>query len=168
MEITKNHIIKSVIIVLCCVASFCIGRYTRIGRISGTSEQLISGIVLERDRASEILDQLGIAKSAIKSSDDYGRLITEGITQLQQSNEVGRICIDEVIRSIEDSELITKNFYESYSELFGTADFAFGLAILKSEEYERIIDSFREIADNTPEDYKESKSRHKNSNRKTK
>ena len=154
IKITKKHIIQLIIVILCFVAGFCLGRFLRIGRISGTSEQLITGIVLERNRASEILDRLGIAKSAIKSADDYGRLLAEGIEQLQRSNEVGRVCIDEVIKSIESSEQLTKDFHAAYSNLFGTTEYAFGLAILKSEEYERIIESFREITNNSSQNNK--------------
>ena len=156
IKITKKHIISTIVVISLCFASFCAGRYIRIGRVAGTSQQLIDGIVLSRDTADSILNKLNIATNGINSSTEYNRAISEGIEQMQRSNEIGRLCIKEIERTIKDSKEFTTMLYESYSEFSDKSEWAFDVAIRKSEEYERLINSLQQFAGNIIKDNQKS------------
>lgn len=161
METEKRTSLKKLligigIIVLLCGASFCAGRFVRFRGASADSERLIEGIILSRDTANSILDRLGIAESALKSSAEYERVITEGLEQLQRTNEVGRLLTDEVVRTIEVNQRLTEELNRAHSELSDTTLDALELAARRAEEYERIIEAFERITADSYKDYPKS------------
>lgn len=156
IQITRKKVIYSIITVVLCISFFCIGRFVRFRGVSGTGDKLIEGIVLSRDTADQIFDILNIAESAISSSDEYSKAIIRGIAELQQSNAVGKLCLDEIKRTIEDSERFTEEFSKSYSDFSSATDRAFSLAIGQSMQYERIINSLRQFTDDIAENCEES------------
>jgi ABC-type transporter Mla subunit MlaD len=154
IKITKKHIIGVSIVICLCIACFCAGRYIRIGRITGTSQQLIDGIVLSRDTTDTILNKLNIAANEFNSSAEYNRAVIEGFERLQRTNEIGQLCINKIERTIEDSQEFAKMLNESYSQFSDRSEYAFDVAIRKSEEYERVIESLQQFTGNFIEDNK--------------
>ena len=57
IKIDKKFFIKFGCIALFGITCFCAGRFIRFKGVSGSSEQLVSGIVLEGDTANTILDE---------------------------------------------------------------------------------------------------------------
>jgi methyl-accepting chemotaxis protein len=155
IKISKKNLIAIGVVLILCVSCFLAGRFIRVGRITGTSEQLINGIVLSRDTADSILDRLNIATTTLKSSTDYEHAIVRGFEKLQRSNEIGQLCISELERTVESSKEFTKMLNEHYSEFSSNTDRAFDMAIRKSEEYERLIDSLQQFTNHIDEDNKE-------------
>jgi hypothetical protein len=139
-----------------CIACYCAGRFIRFGRVSGTSQQLIDGIVLSRDTADKIINRLNITTAVLNSSTEYERAITRGIEELQHGNEVGGLCLSEIKRTVEDSKKFTEKLNDSYSEFSDKSEWAFDVAIRKSEEYERIISSLQQFADDIDENNQKS------------
>lgn len=154
IKITKKHIIGISIVICLCIACFCTGRYIRIGRITGTSQQLIDGIVLSRDTTDTILNKLNIAANEFNSSAEYNRAVIEGFERLQRTNEIGQLCINKIERTIKDSQEFTKMLNESYSQFSDRSEYAFDVAIRKSEEYERVIESLQQFTGNFIENNK--------------
>lgn len=154
IKITKKHIIGVSIVICLCITCFCAGRYIRIGRITGTSQQLIDGIVLSRDTTDTILNKLNIAANEFNSSAEYNRAVIEGFERLQRTNEIGQLCINKIERTIEDSQEFAKMLNESYSQFSDRSEYAFDVAIRKSEEYERVIESLQQFTGNFIEDNK--------------
>lgn len=151
IKITKKSIICLCIVILLCVGSFCAGRFIRFGRISGTSQQLIDGVVLSRETADKLADELNIARDSIQSADNYGRAVLEGIEELRKSSELGRVCTDVIKRSIERDEKNNKDLLESREEYFDAVDYALELATKRAELYESIVRAYEQAVSNNGE-----------------
>jgi ABC-type transporter Mla subunit MlaD len=156
IKISKKNLIAIGVVLALCVSCFLAGRFIRVGRVTGTSEQLVDGIVLSRDTANSILNRLNIATTTLKSSADYEHAIVGGFEKLQRTTEIGQLCITELERTIESSKEFTKMLNDNYSEFSSNTDRAFDMAIRKSEEYERLIESLQQFANHIDEDNKES------------
>lgn len=152
IKITKKTFIYIGTIVVLCCASFCTGRFLRFKGISGSSEQLISGIILSRDEVDSIADRLNVARTSIGSADDLQRAVSDGVGKLQRGNEVGQLCIDAIEQSIKNNQKRTEELEQSYNDFSDATDRALELVIIRSEEYERLIRSFQQIIDNNAED----------------
>lgn len=156
IKITKKHIIGISIVICLCIACFCAGRYIRIGRITGTSQQLIDGIILSRDTTDTILNKLNIATNGFNSSAEYNKAVIDGFERLLHTNEVGQLCINKIERTVEDSQEFAKMLNESYSKFSDGSEYAFDVAIRKSEEYERVIESLQQFTGDFIKDNKKS------------
>ena len=147
---------KKIIFIICCailifVTGFCSGRFIRFRRVSGAGEQLVKGIVLTRDTVDTIADELNISRASINSANDLKRAVSKGLQTVRKGNEVGELLIHEVERSIEDNQKCTENLKQSYSDLSDATGYAIDLAIIRAEEYERLIGAFQQIINDTPE-----------------
>lgn len=151
IKITKKTIIYIIIVIALCCVSFCSGRFIRFKRISGTSEQLISGIILSRDEVDSIANRLNIAGSQINSARDLQRAVSEGISSLQRGNEVGQLCIDAIEQSIKSYQERSEELEHSYNEFSDSADRALELGIIRAEQYEQLIRSFQQITNDNAE-----------------
>lgn len=149
ITITKKRIICVCVVVILCIGSFCAGRFIRFGRISGTSQQLIDGVVLSRETANKLADELNIARDSLQSADNYGRAVLEGIGELRKSSELGRICTDVIKQSIERDAENHENLLKSREEYLDAIDYALELATERSELYESIVRAYEQaISDN--------------------
>ncbi len=147
---SKKTVIHIIIFIIACFTCFCAGRFIRFKRTSRNSQQLESGILLTRNQVDTISNRLNIASSSIKSGADLEYAITKGIRELQHSNEVGILCINEIERTIENNQRSTEELKQSYNDLYNSTDYAIDLAIIHAREYERLIRTLQPaIADNT-------------------
>ena len=151
IKITKKIIIYLCIVILLCVGSFCAGRFIRFGRISGTSQQLIDGVVLSRETADKLANELNITRNTIQSADNYGRAILDGIEELRKSSELGKVCTDVIKQSIERDAKNNKDLLESREEYFDAVDYALELAIKRAELYESIVRTYEQAVSNNGE-----------------
>lgn len=156
MEIKKSHIITFAIVLILCIASFCAGRFIRFRGVSGTSQQLIDGIVLEREAIDRITDGLNLERGSIKSAAELGRAVKDGLETSRRSNEIGRICADAIKQSIEDDKKFIENLRGDVSEYFDTTDYALDLAIERAELYESIISTYNQAYRDNGEDTEKS------------
>ena len=151
IKITKKSIIYLCIVILLCVGSFCAGRFIRFGRISGTSQQLIDGVILSRETADKLANELNITRNTIQSADNYGRAVLEGIEELRKSSELGRVCADVIKQSIERDAENNKDLLESREEYFDAVDYALELATKRAELYESIVRTYEQAVSNNGE-----------------
>lgn len=151
IKITKSTIITFCICVVLCISSFCIGRYIRVGRISGTSEQLISGIIQAGDDTDKIINELTIAGASAESAANYGRIIAGVIEELRNVDEELSISTNEAIRAVESNKRITEIVKSASSSLSNTTGNALEDAIKRAENYERLIESLQEALRNSTE-----------------
>ena len=152
INITKKTFIGLGIVLLLCVASFLAGRFTRFGRISGASEQLVEGIVLTGDTADRVLDELGIARSAGKSAADLGYAVSEGITKLCYTNEVQRVYIDDIRREIDVTTENAKIINDSFSGVSDAVDYGWNIILEEARTLERIVNRTRELDETLAQD----------------
>lgn len=136
INITKKTFIGIGIVLLMCIASFLAGRFIRFGRVSGASEQLVSGIVLERDTANKLLDELGIARPAGQSATDTGYAVLRGVQELSKSNDAGQKCINLLKSEIAfDLEI-----YEKYKSAdLSNIDKELDIAVEQALRYEQLL-----------------------------
>ena len=140
---------KKVIIALCVLvvvffAGLCTERFSRSGRASGTSQQLIEGIVLERDTVNQIADELNISGNLLSSGTSFGPAVIESLREARTANQLGAVCVDEIRRSIERDIEFSKDLRASADGFFGTAEYALNLAIERAELYEGIISTYEQ------------------------
>ncbi len=159
-KISKKHIIACCITVVLCIGSFCAGRNIRFGRISGTSQPLIDGIVLSRETADKLADELNIARASIKSSENYGQTILEGIGELRKASEVGRLCSDAIKFTIERDAENNENLLKARGDYFESVDYAIELAAQRAELYEQIVRTYEQAVFYNGKNSNESKSGH--------
>lgn len=152
----KKNVIVFCIFIILCIACYLTGRFARFRRVSGTSDELISGIVLTRSEIDKIANAIGIAGNSIKSADDLGRAVESGFDNLRKGNEVGLLCINEIERSIEDDKKFTSNIQQTYTNYFDSATTALDVAIKRAELYERIISSYEQANRDYTKDSKKS------------
>ena len=156
IKIDKKFFIKLGIIAILCFASFCAGRFIRFRGVSGTSEQLVDGIVLSRETADKLADELNIGGSALKSANGYEKAILEGVGTLRRSSEVGQLCTDAIKQSIESDEKFNEELRRNVSGYFDAADYAIDLAIERAELYESIIRAYEQTQLDNRENNKKS------------
>lgn len=139
-------------------ACFFAGNFTRFGGVSGASEQLVSGIVLERDTANKLLDELGIARPAGQSAVDTGYAVLRGVQELSKSNDAARLCISEIEREVDLTQQNAETIKQSFDGVSDAIDYGWGIAEEQAAAYERIIETLQQFNSNTGEDDKESTS----------
>ena len=136
IKIDKKFFIKLGCIALFGFACFCAGRFIRFKGVSGSSEQLVSGIVLEGNTANTILDELGIARPAGQSASDTGYAVLRGIQELSKSNDTGQKCINLLKSEIAfDLEI-----YEKYKSTdLSNIDKELNIAVEQALRYEQLL-----------------------------
>lgn len=158
IKIDKKFFIKLGCIALFGFACFCTGRFTRFKGISGSGEQLVSGIILERDTADTILDELGIARPAGQSASDTGYAVLKGIQELGKSNDAARLCISEIEREIKHTQQNAEIIKQSFDGISDAIEYGWKLAENQSLAYERIVDTLQQFNKDSRKDDKESAS----------
>lgn len=143
INITKKTFIGIGIVLLMCIASFLAGRFIRFGRVSGTSQELVDGIILTGDEASRVLDKLGIARSSGKSAKDLGYEVGRGIERLCQSDEVQRLFIDDIRREIETTTENAKVINESFTDVSDASDYGWDIILDEARALQRIAERTR-------------------------
>lgn len=156
IKISKKFFIKLSCIALFGIACFCAGRFTRLKGVSGTSEQLESGIIFERDTANTILDELGIARPAGQSASDTGYAVLRGIQELSKSNDTARLCISEIEREVAYTQQNAKIIEQSFNGVSDAVDYGWRITEEQVAAYERIIDTLQQFNNNSSKDDKES------------
>ena len=158
VKIDKKFFIKLGGIALFGIACFCAGRFIRFKGVSGTGEQLVSGVILEGDSANTILDELGIARPTGQSASDTGYAILRGIQELGKSNDAARLCISEIEREVEYTQQNAKIIEQSFDGVSDAIDYGWRLAENQSLAYERIVNTLQQFNKNSREDDEESAS----------
>ena len=158
IKIDKKFFIKLGCIALFGFACFCTGRFTRFKGISGSGEQLVSGVILEGNTANTILDELGIARPAGQSASDTGYAVLRGIQELSKSNDTARLCISEIEREVEHTQQNAEIIKQSFDGVSDAIEYGWRLAENQSFAYERIVDTLQQFNRDSGEDDKESAS----------
>ena len=156
IKIDKNFFIKLGCIALFGITCFCAGRFIRFKGVSGSSEQLVSGIVLEGNTANTILDELGIARPAGQSASDTGYAVLRGIQELGKSNDAARLCINEIEREVEHTQQNAEIIKQSFDGVSDAIEYGWRLAENQSLAYERIVDTLQQFNKDSRKDDKES------------
>ena len=156
IKVDKKFFIKLGCIALFGIACFFAGRFTRLKRVSGASEQLESGIILERDTANTILDELGIARPAGQSASDTGYAVLRGIQELSKSNDTARLCISEIEREVAYTQQNAKIIEQSFNGVSDAVDYGWRITEEQVAAYERIVDTLQQFNNNSSKDDKES------------
>ena len=149
--------IKKILINIGCavfifIFGFCTGRFIRFKGISGASEQLVSGIILEGDTANTILDKLGIARPAGQSASDTGYAVLRGIQELSKSNDTARLCISEIEREIEHTQQNAEIIKQSFNGVSDAIEYGWRIAEEQARAYERIVDTLQQFNNNSTKD----------------
>ena len=158
IKIDKKFFIKLGCVALFGIACFCTGRFTRFKGISGSGEQLVDGVILERDTANTILDELGVARPAGQSASDTGYAILRGIQELGKSNDAARLCINEIEREVEHTQQNTEIIKQSFNEVSDAIEYGWRIAEEQALAYERIVDTLQQFNSDSGENDKESTS----------
>lgn len=158
IKIDKNFFIKLGCIALFGITCFCAGRFIRFKGVSGSSEQLVSGIVLEGNTANTILDELGIARPAGQSASDTGYAVLRGIQELSKSNDAAKLCISEIEREIEHTQQNAKIIKQSFDGVSDAIEYGWRIAEEQARAYERIVDTLQQFNNDTSKDDEESAS----------
>lgn len=158
IKIDKNFFIKLGCIVMFSIACFCAGRFIRFKGVSGSGEQLVSGIVLEGNTANTILDELGIARPAGQSASDTGYAVLRGIQELSKSNDAAKLCISEIEREIEHTQQNAEIIKQSFDGISDAIEYGWRLAESQSLAYERIVDTLQQFNNDSSKDDEESTS----------
>jgi hypothetical protein len=157
IKIDKKFFIKLGCVILFGVACFCAGQFCRFRGVSGTSDQLVDGVVLSRETTDKLFDELNLGGVSLKSGVGYEQAILEGVGTLRKSSEVGRICTDAIEQSIKSDEKFNEELRRNVSGYFDAADYAIDISINHAELYESIIRSYEQAKSNNGENNKESK-----------
>ena len=163
IKIDKNFFIKLGCIVMFGIACFCAGRFIRFKGISGSGEQLVSGVILERDTADKLLDELGVARPAGQSASDTGYAILRGIQELGKSNDAARLCIDKIEREVEHTQQNAEIIKQSFNGVSDAIEYGWRIAEEQARAYERIVDTLQQFNNDTSENDEESASRSRDS-----
>ena len=158
IKIDKKFFIKLGCIALFGIICFCAGRFIRFKGVSGSSEQLISGIVLEGNTADTILDELGIARPAGQSASDTGYAVLRGIQELSKSNDTAKLCISEIEREIEHTQQNTEIIKQSFNGVSDAIEYGWRIAEEQARAYERIVDTLQQFNNDSSKDDEESAS----------
>lgn len=155
IKIDKKFFIKLGCIALFGITCFCAGRFIRFKGVSGSGEQLISGIVLEGDTANTILDELGIARPAGQSASDTGYAVLRGVQELSKSNDTARLCISEIEREIEHTQQNAEIIKQSFDGVSDAIEYGWRIAEEQALAYERIVDTLQQFNSDSSKDDKE-------------
>ena len=158
IKIDKNFFIKLGCIALFGITCFCAGRFIRFKGVSGSGEQLVSGIVLEGNTANTILDELGIARPAGQSASDTGYAVLRGIQELGKSNDAARLCISEIEREVEHTQQNAEIIKQSFNGVSDAIEYGWRIAEEQARAYERIVDTLQQFNNDSSKDDKESTS----------
>ena len=158
IKIDKKFFIKLGCITLFGITCFCAGRFIRFKGISGSGEQLVSGIVLEGNTADKLLDELGIARPAGQSASDTGYAVLRGIQELGKSNDAAKLCISEIEREIEHTQQNAEIIKQSFDGVSDAIEYGWRIAEEQARAYERIVDTLQQFNNDTSENDKESTS----------
>lgn len=158
IKIDKNFFIKLGCIALFGITCFCAGRFIRFKGVSGSGEQLVSGIVLEGDTANTILDELGIARPAGQSASDTGYAVLRGIQELSKSNDTAKLCLSEIEREIEHTQQNAEIIKQSFDGVSDAIEYGWRIAEEQARAYERIVDTLQQFNNDSSKDVKESAS----------
>lgn len=158
IKIDKNFFIKLGCITLFGFACFCTGRFIRFKGVSGSSEQLVSGIILEGNTADTILDELGIARPAEQSASDTGYAVLRGIQELSKSNDAARLCISEIEREVEHTQQNAEIIKQSFNGISDAIEYGWRIAEEQALAYERIVDTLQQFNSDSSKDDEESTS----------
>ena len=157
IKIDKKFFIKLGYITLFGIACFCAGRFIRLKGVSGSSEQLVDGVVLSRETADKLANELNLGGVSLKSGIGYEQALLEGVGTLRKSSEVGRICTDVIEQSIKSDEKFNEELRRNVSGYFDATDYAIDISINRSELYESIIRSYEQAKSDNGKNNKESK-----------
>ena len=163
IKIDKKFFIKLGCITLFGITCFCAGRFIRFKGISGTGEQLVSGVILEGDSANTILDELGIARPAGQSASDTGYAVLRGIQELSKSNDTAKLCISEIEREIEHTQQNAEIIKQSFDGVSDAIEYGWRIAEEQARAYERIVDTLQQFNNDSSKDDEESASRSRDS-----
>ena len=158
IKIDKKFFIKLGCIALFGITCFCAGRFIRFKGVSGSGEQLVSGIVLEGNTANTILDELGIARPAGQSASDTGYAVLRGIQELSKSNDTAKLCISEIEREIEHTQQNAEIIKQSFDGVSDAIEYGWRIAEEQARAYERIVDTLQQFNNDSSKDDKESTS----------
>ena len=158
IKIDKKFFIKLGCITLFGITCFCAGRFIRFKGISGSGEQLVSGIVLEGNTANTILDELGIARPAGQSASDTGYAVLRGIQELSKSNDTAKLCISEIEREIEHTQQNAEIIKQSFDGVSDAIEYGWRIAEEQARAYERIVDTLQQFNNDSSKDDEESAS----------
>lgn len=158
INIDKKFFIKLGCLIMFGVACFLAGRFIRFGGVSGASEQLVSGIVLERDTANKLLDELGIARPAGQSATDTGYAVLRGVQELSKSNDAARLCISEIEREVDLTQQNAEIIKQSFDGVSDAIEYGWRIAEEQAAAYERIIETLQQFDKDSGKDDKESTS----------
>ena len=158
IKINKKVFIKLGCIALFGIICFCAGRFIRFKGVSGSSEQLVSGIVLEGNTADTILDELGIARPAGQSASDTGYAVLRGIQELSKSNDTAKLCISEIEREIEHTQQNAETIKQSFDGVSDSIEYGWRIAEEQALAYERIVDTLQQFNSDSSKDDEESTS----------
>lgn len=158
IKIDKTFFIKLGCIALFGITCFCTGRFTRFKGVSGSGEQLVSGVILERDTADKLLDELSIARPAGQSASDTGYAILRGVQELGKSNDAARLCINEIEREVEHTQQNAEIIKQSFDGVSDAIEYGWRIAEEQARAYERIVDTLQQFNKDSGEDDEESAS----------
>ena len=158
IKIDKKFFIKLGCIALFGVTCFCAGRFIRFKGVSGSGEQLVSGIVLEGNTANTILDELGIARPAGQSASDTGYAVLRGIQELSKSNDTAKLCISEIEREIEHTQQNAEIIKQSFDGVSDAIEYGWRIAEEQALAYERIVNTLQQFNNDSSKDDEESAS----------
>lgn len=158
IKIDKKFFIKLGCIALFGITCFCAGRFIRFKGVSGSGEQLVSGIVLEGNTANTILDELGIARPAGQSASDTGYAVLRGIQELSKSNDTAKLCLSEIEREIEHTQQNAEIIKQSFDGVSDAIEYGWRIAEEQARAYERIVDTLQQFNNDTSKDDEESAS----------
>lgn len=158
IKIDKKFFIKLGCVALFGIACFCAGRLIRFKGVSGSGEQLVSGIVLEGNTANTILDELGIARPAGQSASDTGYAVLRGIQELGKSNDAARLCISEIEREVEHTQQNAEIIKQSFNGVSDAIEYGWRIAEEQARAYERIVDTLQQFNNDSSKDDEESTS----------
>ena len=158
IKIDKKFFIKLGCIALFGFACFCAGRFIRFKGVSGSGEQLVSGVILERDTADKLLDELGVARPAGQSASDTGYAILRGIQELSKSNDTAKLCLSEIEREVKHTQQNAEIIKQSFNGVSDAIEYGWRLAENQSLAYERIVDTLQQFNKDSGENDKESAS----------
>lgn len=158
IKVDKKFFIKLGCIALFGIVCFCAGRFTRFKGVSGSGEQLVSGVILERDTADKLLDELGVARPAGQSASDTGYAILRGIQELGKSNDAARLCINEIEREVEHTQQNAEIIKQSFNGVSDAIEYGWRIAEEQARAYERIVDTLQQFNNDSSKDDEESAS----------
>ena len=158
IKIDKKFFIKLGCVALFGIACFCTGRFISFKGISGSGEQLVSAVILERDTADKLLDELGVARPAGQSASDIGYAVLRGIQELSKSNNTAKLCISEIEREIEHTQQNAEIIKQSFNGVSDAIEYGWRIAEEQALAYERIVDTLQQFNNNSSKDDKESAS----------